>query len=284
MNDLDQLARWRTIGARHSEEVVEMGQRVLRGKTGDQEWAIREQLAIAALDLGQIKLATSQIQLLQRRFAASPRVRILDGLRLEVTGDLDGAKKVYEGLLAADETNISAHQRLITLTASTSPSTAIPALLKYLDTFYSDPSGWSLLADLYADQGMYHQSLAALAHVMVLQAWDEGAVRRAGEVAYTLGDYQLALKHFLRAAEMEGGATSNPDKSRTRSWWGIKLAVARLLDSPGADTTVPEEMRTTPKQLQRLDALATERILDAGAKGKNLEVLRKVLGEAKMVR
>lgn len=68
-----------------------------------------------------------------------------------------------------------------------SSTTAIPFLLNYLDTFYTDPAGWSLLAELYADQGMYAQSLAALGHVMVIQTWDSGAVCRAGETAYTMG-------------------------------------------------------------------------------------------------
>jgi predicted Zn-dependent protease len=82
----------------------------------------------------------------------------------------------------------SAHQRLIALSQSTLPiSQTITHLLSYLDTFYSDPSAWSLLADLYADQGMYAQSLSALGHVMVLQTWDNAAVRKSGEVAYTLG-------------------------------------------------------------------------------------------------
>lgn len=36
-NDLEQLARWRTIGARHSEEVYDLGLKVLKSKTaGDQ--------------------------------------------------------------------------------------------------------------------------------------------------------------------------------------------------------------------------------------------------------
>jgi predicted Zn-dependent protease len=80
----------------------------------------------------------------------------------------------------------SAHQRLIALSIS-SPTSTIPLLQKYLDTFYSDPAAWSLLAELYADQGLYGQSLAALGHVMVIQTWDSGAVCRAGETAYTMG-------------------------------------------------------------------------------------------------
>ncbi|WVQ95641.1 hypothetical protein IAU59_002739 [Kwoniella sp. CBS 9459] len=301
MGDIEQLARWRTIGARHSEEVLEIAQRILRGNVGEQEWAIREQLAIAALDLGQNKIATDQINLLHRKFPASPRVKILDGLLLEAKGDLQGAQKLYEALLLVDETNVSAHQRMIALSLSspnTSTSVAITNLLTYLDIFYSDPAGWSLLAELYCEQGMYPQALGALGHLMSLQTWDEGVVKRAGEVAYTLGDYQLALKHLLRAAEMEGGKSTNPNPSRTRTWWSIKLTVGRLLASPGPmDTSsVPEEMRSTTRQLEALDQLATERILAAessassqqkvqqGKSVSGLEVVRAVLGEGKMVR
>lgn len=73
--DAERLSRWRTLGARHSEDVLELAPRVLRSSgLGDQgelrqhltrqtvtqraEWAVREQLAIAALDLGRISTAT----------------------------------------------------------------------------------------------------------------------------------------------------------------------------------------------------------------------------------
>ena len=87
--DLEQLARWRTLGARYSEEVVQLGQAVLEsGRLGDQggwvdtrltpiwqpvrtgaqqqlvgptEWSIREQIAVAALDIGKIQLATVRL-------------------------------------------------------------------------------------------------------------------------------------------------------------------------------------------------------------------------------
>ncbi|WVQ63302.1 uncharacterized protein L199_001454 [Kwoniella botswanensis] len=283
-SDLEVLSRWRTIGARRSEEVIELGLKLLKsGKVGDQEWALREQLAIAALDLGQIELSQEQIKLLHYKFPNSPRVKILDGLLLESQGRSEDAKAVYEGLLRVDETNVSAHQRLISLTLSSSPTSAIPLLLKYLDTFYSDPSGWSLLSEQYCELGMYTQALDALGHLMSLQPWDEGAVRRAGEVAYTMGDYQLSLKHLLRSIEMQGTKETNPNQRRTRTWWGIKLAVSRLLESPNSETTVPPEMQSTEKQLKLLDELATERILENGGNGVSLEVKRKVLGDGKDV-
>ncbi|WVQ70679.1 hypothetical protein IAR50_000201 [Cryptococcus sp. DSM 104548] len=279
--DIEKLAEWRTLGARHSEETLELATRVLAsGTLGDQEWAVREQLAIAALDLGRINSAVTQIDILHQQFKGSPRVRILDGLRFEADGDATRAKAVYEGLLKDDETNVTAHQRLISL-AAPSPA-AIPLLLSYLDTFYTDPMAWSLLAEIYCEQGLYSQALNALGHMSIINSWDDGIMRRLGEVAYTLGDYQLSLKHFLRAAEMQGGKASNLNTSRTRTWWGIKLAAMRLLENPNAESTVPLELATPLPQLQALSELATERILAAG--GQNLDVRREVLGEAALVR
>lgn len=145
-----------------------------------------------------------QLQALVDKFRTSPRVQLVKGLRHEALGRYDDARKMYEALLNVDDTNIvswhlallgrvtqadkqAAHQRLIALSAETSPSQTIPLVLKYLDTFYSDASAWSYLAELYADEGLYGQSLAALGHVMIIQSWDVNAVRRAAETAYTMG-------------------------------------------------------------------------------------------------
>jgi predicted Zn-dependent protease len=81
----------------------------------------------------------------------------------------------------------SAHQRLIALSLPLGPSHSIPLLLTYLDTYYTDAQGWSLLADLYCELGLYAQGLTALGHVLVVQGWDGGAVSRSGGVAYTMG-------------------------------------------------------------------------------------------------
>ena len=82
----------------------------------------------------------------------------------------------------------SAQQRLIALQLyNPNPLAAITSLLTYLDIFYSDPAGWALLAELYADQGLYAQSMTALGHLMLIQSWDSAAVCRAGETAYTMG-------------------------------------------------------------------------------------------------
>jgi hypothetical protein len=59
LSDREQLARWRQMGARHSEQVVELAPKVLKaGAAGEDEWAVREQLAFAALDLGMVQWAS----------------------------------------------------------------------------------------------------------------------------------------------------------------------------------------------------------------------------------
>ncbi|BEI81411.1 hypothetical protein CcaverHIS002_0205710 [Cutaneotrichosporon cavernicola] len=274
--DIDQLASWRTLGARNSQQVVDLAPKVLAaGGLGDAEWSVREQLAIAALDLGQISLANAQIRTLETRFPKSPRVDILLGLKLEALGEPLRAGAVYKQLLMKDETNVSARQRFIALAPNREET--ITRLLKYLDIFYADPQGWSLLAELYADAGAYAQSLTALGHLMVLQTWDSMAVVRAAETAYTIGDYQLALKYFLRAVEMETPPTGNPDGHRTRAWWGVQMSSRRLLESTAKriDSAVPDRSTTSRAQLEKLNALATERILAIGGAG--MQVRRAVL-------
>ncbi|KAK4688607.1 ER membrane protein complex subunit 2, partial [Tremellales sp. Uapishka_1] len=286
-SDLEQLSRWRTVGARHSQQVVERATRVLKSTgLGDQEWSIREQLAMAAFDLGKTNLGAEQLLILNKRFPDSPRVHLLHGLGLEARGDLEGARKAYEDLLLDDECNVSAQQRLITLSLSSPTidvSKTIAALLKYLDTFYTDPSAWSFLAELYADLGLYPQSMAALGHLMLIQTWDSAAVQRAGETAFTMGDYQLALKYFLRATEMETEPSGTTEAStKSRSWWGVKLATRRLLNLSNSDSSVPSNLSSSPKQLRLLDELATERLLAFGGAG--LGVRRKVLAGAEKTR
>ena len=86
------------------------------------EWSVREQLAVAAIDMGktraaQVRLlpwakllkpmyAQIQIDVLDRRFPKSPRLTILRGMLDEVKGDIEKATRIYGGLIQNDETNV----------------------------------------------------------------------------------------------------------------------------------------------------------------------------------
>lgn len=155
-------------------------------------------------------------------------------------------------------------------------------LVRYLDTFHMDPEGWSLLADLYAEEGAYAQSLTALGQLMVLETWNSQAVERAAETAYTSGDLQLALKYFLRSIEMATAPEGNTTPRSTRAWWGVKLCCERLLANPNLDTSVPEKDVTSPETLRKLDALASEQILKP--EGRSLRLRRQALGEAQVAK
>nr|ACZ80645.1 conserved hypothetical protein [Cryptococcus depauperatus] len=275
-SDAEKLTEWRSIGARRSEQTVELATKVLAsGNVGDQatckEWALREQLAIAALDMGRIKLAShtskDQIETLHAKFPNSPRVRILDGLRLEADEDVERAKAVYEDLLKEDETNVTAHQRLISL--SLPSSSAIPLLLSYLDTFYSDPAAWSVLADLYCEKGLYSQALTVLGHIAIISNWDDGVIRRSGEVAYTMGYFSL---HIV-------SATANG-----RWLQGLPIGIKVLFASSGDAGRKGHQFKHKPDEdvvgnqtSERLGCTGDERLL--AAKGKGIDVRRQMLGE-----
>lgn len=54
----DLLAHWRSIAARRSLDVLDIAPAALKARgLGEEEWAIREQLAFAALDMGAMGLA-----------------------------------------------------------------------------------------------------------------------------------------------------------------------------------------------------------------------------------
>lgn len=59
-------------------------------------------------------------------------------------------------------------------------------------------------------------------------------------------------------------------------------AIQRLLNSPNLETSVPEDLQTSEKQLRLLDELATERLLDAGGQG--VDVRRKVVCKEALTR
>ena len=85
------------------------------------EWAIREQLAIAALDLGLTDLAEvcaistlsylrllaqKQCAIISKRFNGSPRESLLIGLQLEARGELAKAEQLYLSQITKNGTNV----------------------------------------------------------------------------------------------------------------------------------------------------------------------------------
>ncbi|KIM28171.1 hypothetical protein M408DRAFT_70298 [Serendipita vermifera MAFF 305830] len=251
-------------GHRDSNEIVRKGLFVLEQKNGlkmlgEDVWDFLEQMAVAALDIGQLELADDCIQRLAEQFPKSPRVEVLQGQRIEAK-DLDMAIKYYETLLDADETNVAAWKRLISvLRQQNKMDRCISELTEFLDTFYSDLEGWLELADIYASVNLYTRSLQALSHALLLAPQNPFHTLHFAETAYTANDIPLAIRYFLRTTELCG------DDSRgvaRRAWFGVRLCTKHLTlhpDSPSESATKP--MSTS--SLNALGELATERLLAA---------------------
>jgi len=264
---IDRLKVLRDSGVRQSQEVVQLGA-VILGASGrasrlaDDIWTVYEQIAVAALDTGDVQLAKTVIQRLEAKFPNSARVTVLHGMFLESQGDLVGAKSFYEQELekkfnpknaelgSVGELNIRVRKRLIALHLHHSPPpysqgsqpsssssssnpfslhTGIQLLVDHLDTVYSDPEGWLQLADAYASLGLYEQSLSALEDLILLQPENTFHILRYAETAYTAGEYELSYKTYLRVIELSDRISSESKGGPCRrAALGLKVCIQRL--------------------------------------------------------
>ncbi|KAA1101502.1 hypothetical protein PGT21_022763 [Puccinia graminis f. sp. tritici] len=266
---IDRLKVLRDSGLRQSQEVVELAEVVLgtAGRTsrlGDDLWTVYEQVAVAALDIGNVELAKTVIQRLEAKFPKSARVTVLHGMLMEAQGDLLGAKSFYEQELekpfspknadlgSVGELNMRVRKRLIALHLHHSPPTcpqasqpyssssstsstpfslhtAIQLLVDHLDTVYSDPEGWLQLADIYASLGLYEQSLSALEDLILIQPENTFHILRYAETAYTAGEYELSYKTYLRVIELSDRISSESKGGPCRrAALGLKVCIQRL--------------------------------------------------------
>ncbi|KAF9436143.1 ER membrane complex subunit 2 [Entomortierella beljakovae] len=244
----------RASAERKPDVVVRLGKPLIESgavkKLDADAWLVYEQVAIAALDVGDDELAEKCIQALEKKFPGSARVRRLNGMKFEAAGKLVDAGAIYKSILEEDETNVLAAKRQIVLLNTMGlPGDAIGALVKYLDINYTDFEGWLQLADLYLDQRMYAQAAFSMEEAIMLQPQNHIFHLKYAEILYTQNNVGLALKQFCRVVEL--------CKDHVRGLYGIKLCTARLLkESPSKDSAA-----TSQDDLKAIDLLATERLL-----------------------
>ncbi|ORX51597.1 tetratricopeptide repeat protein 35-B-like protein [Hesseltinella vesiculosa] len=244
---VEELKTFRQTNERQSERVCALGAKMMRdklqSKLGDEVWPFYEQVCIAAMDTGDKDLTNYCIQQLQARFGESSlRFRRLLGMKHEASGRLEEAQKVYDSILAEDETNMLTSKRQIALlkTRNKIPD-MIKALTKYLDTYYDDAEAWLELCDAYLNQYEYDQAAFCCEELLLLQPNNHLIYLKYAEILYTVHRYDLALKHYCKVLDL------CPDY--TRALYGLHLTSSKLLN----DTSSPHA--------SDLHALATERLL-----------------------
>lgn len=254
------LAEQRRRPERQSAQVVEYGTYLLEqghAKTlGDDLWSFLEQVAMAAMDVGNWELAELCLARLNTRFPKSTRVGSLQGMLYEAQGQNTRALHLYDELLAkAEGADIMLSKRRIAVLkamegsgdAQGGTSKAIEALTKHLEVFYSDPEGWQELAALYAEQAQYPKAIAALEELMLLVPQNGFFVLQYAETLYTAGEYATAYKAFLRVLDMGGvlekGSGTGEGKTRTesgpeyRALFGLRATIAKLREFPKKATS-----------------------------------------------
>ncbi|KAG0221305.1 hypothetical protein B0O80DRAFT_532888 [Mortierella sp. GBAus27b] len=245
----------RASAERKPDVVVRLGKPLVESgavlKLDSDAWLVYEQVAIAALDVGDDALAQRCIQALEKKFPGSARVHRLHGMQLEAAGNLSQAAEIYKAILQEDETNVLAAKRqVMVLRSMGSHSEAIGALVKYLDVNYTDFEGWLQLGDLYLEELMYSQAAFCMEEVIMLQPQNHIFHLKYAEILYAQGNIELALKQFCRVVEL--------CKDHVRGLYGIKLCASRLLKEGS-----PKDSANSQGNWEAMDLLATERLLEA---------------------
>ncbi|GAA99348.1 uncharacterized protein L969DRAFT_93809 [Mixia osmundae IAM 14324] len=256
------LKELRNHPQRRSQEVCIIAKRLLRLPDSDDLWPMLEQVALSALDIGQLGLASSCIARLEKKFPDSPRVAPLHGMLLEAKGEVMPALEYYEAQLAKTETNTAVRKRLIALHLSQarpprlSEQRGVELLIEHLDTVYNDIEGWSQLAEIYISRNMLKEALSCLADLLLLVPQSPLYALQYAETAYTMGQFELAYRYFCIALELAGPAQKGG--AGRRAAIGLKLCAGRL----GSNS----ESATAPKELKRIDGLASQALIDAYSK------------------
>ncbi|KAI9183902.1 Inositol phosphatase SIW14 [Blastocladiella emersonii ATCC 22665] len=237
--------------------VAELANAVLAhpGRLGDDVWNVREQLAVALLDMGDLDSAASHVAALDRQFPGSLRVLKLKGMQAESAGDFETAMASYNAVIEQRESDVGAFKRKIALLKTRGRARdAIDALVTLLDTVPNDFEGWLELADLYSAQSMLQQAAFCAEEAILLVPTSHQVHLTYAGIQYALGAKDIALKHFCRAVELvpdfvpalygvvqctaallrEPAATA-ADKA---TWTELNKAVANKLSSIYAKTTV----------------------------------------------
>ncbi|CAG8494923.1 3743_t:CDS:2 [Diversispora eburnea] len=207
---IETLQELRKSGERNPELVVTLGEKLIyegyTGKLGDEVWSVYEQVFIAALDYRNDALAKTCLERLEKRFPKSPRVKILNGMKLEAEDKLDEALELYDEILKNDDSNIATIKRRIAVfKAKGQDQRAIEALTQYLDAFYNDAETWLELSSLYLNYHLYQQAGFCLEELILLQPQNHLYHLKYAEILYTndnINNINLALKEFCRVLEL----------------------------------------------------------------------------------
>lgn len=193
-------------------------------KLGTERLIILEQVFMAALDCGRIKLAEDCIRVLMSEFPESLRVMKHRALLLEALERYDDALDVLESIIKKDETNPAPRKRKVAiLKAKGQIGDAIKELCDYLKKFMSDQEAWHELCNLYLMEGDYSKASFCMEEVLLHNPYSHLIHQRLGDIRYTMGgmeNIETAKSYYAQAIKLNG--------SNLRALYGLYL-VSRII-------------------------------------------------------
>lgn len=195
--------------------------------TQEELWLVHEQVAVAALTVGQIPYAAGLIRAVAKRFPDSMRATRLKGMYWEAQGQLDQASQIYTDMIAQQPACEMAHKRLVAVEKTRGNlNGAVDALRKYLDVWANDREGWEELGELYLEMLQYRQALFCYEELMTLAPGHTPFLVRYADILYTLGgaaNLRLARTYFAKAVEASHGRN-------VRALWGVTACCAHTTE------------------------------------------------------
>ncbi|KFY16994.1 hypothetical protein V492_00959 [Pseudogymnoascus sp. VKM F-4246] len=195
--------------------------------------------------------------------------RLYQEATAESDTDLQRVLTEYDSILSSDPSNMPVTKRRIALLKSLGNHTeAISALSKFLKNSPTDAEAWAEISDLYANQGLYKQSIFALEEVLLItpNAWNIHA--KLGELLFTSAgtdgntgkdnttekNLQESVRRFSRSIEL--------CDDYLRGFYGLKLATSRLLLNLEGSNKSRSDSAMSLKTVQSLNQLATAKLTE----------------------
>lgn len=189
-------------------------------------WNVREDYAIACIQLGKRDAALSIVNKVAAKFPQSCRALRLRGMYLESIGKGEEANTTYEtGLQTIDSQNLMMLHRKVALEKGRGDiAGALDLLHKHLEIQLGDWQAWYEAGKLHAKQGSYSEAIFCLEEVLMHQPADIATQILLADCMYASGSQEqvaLAKKYYASVVEMTDG-------NNIKSLYGICLCTAKM--------------------------------------------------------
>lgn len=261
--------------------------------------AALEQLCIASLDVGDIRLAEGCLAAITTAGAggaksaplvtkSSTRYRKLVGLYLEATGDYDNASALYQQLITENPSNSHAAKRQYCILAAQPKKQveAMASLNEYLNNHPGDAAAWYQMYQVRLSVCDYEEAAYCLEEVILACPLDSKVHTLCGEAYATAGgltNTKLARKHLALAIQLNA--------KNVRAWFGLLSASESYLEEVQNLTTtssggggkngkrVAEEEEESIEVAKELIKLAGEKLMQVYNGKKMLGIVESILKE-----